>query len=496
MTAELGLTVDFTLSCVFLTPIKIHSKGIDMKLQDQKTENENIKQLRSVLRQLFPKKLFTNIEQRESSTWKIYLLAACGFLWMACHEKNLTDAFHFVHKILFKIFTTLTGLGTSYQGFMDQLGRYNARMMDVILPHFQNLTKSKLKNSWLTCGFLLLGVDGSRFPLAWTKSLKEAFAPKKKKKETKRKYKKRKKQYQKKQTEKDRMKKSESPQLWLTLLGHVGTGLPYNWRIGPSDSSERSHALSLLPDLPKETLIVADAGFIGYEFWSSVMETNTPFVIRVGGNVTLLRQLGWAPQEREDTVYLWPKGKRDKKPLTLRLIRIHDGRQPLCLVTNLEEEELPVDIALEVYRRRWGIEVFFRTLKQTFDRRKLRSKGASNAPLELEWSLVTLWGMSLIGEECVQKTGQEIGRTSPARVLKSFSDAIRDYRVDTESREEELLIRLRKSIRDDYERDSSKTNREYPRKSQKKKLHEPVIEIASKIMKMQAKRRKVRGMLP
>jgi len=104
---------------------------------------------------------------------------------------------------------------------------------------------------------------------------------------------------------------------------------------------------------------------------------------------------------------------------------------------------------------------------------------------------VTLWGMSLIGEECVQKAGKEIGRTSPARVLKSFSDAIRDYRVNTESREEELLIRLRKSIRDDYERNSSKTNREYPRKSQKKKLHEPVIEIASKFMKMQAKSRKI-----
>jgi len=462
-----------------------------MKQQDQKIENKNIQQLRSILRQLFPKNLFKNIQQRESSTWKIYLLAGCAFLWMACHEENLTDAFQFVRKILFKIFTTLTDLGGSYQGFMDQLGRYNARMMDMILPHFQNLTKTKLKNYWLTCGFLLLGVDGSRFQLAWTKSLKEAFAPKKKKNETKKRYKKRKNQYKKKQTQKDRLKKSESPQLWLTLLWHVGTGLPYNWRVGPSDSSEREHALSMLPNLPKEALIVADAGFIGYEFWSSVMATNTPFVIRVGGNVTLLRQLGWSTQERKDTVYLWPKGKRDKNPLTLRLIRIHDGRQPLCLVTNLEAEKLSVNTALEVYRRRWGIEVFFRTLKQTFDRRKLRSKGASNAPLELEWSLVTLWGMSLIGEECVQKAGKEIGRTSPARVLKSFSDAIRDYRVNTESREEELLIRLRKSIRDDYERNSSKTNREYPRKSQKKKLHEPVIEIASKFMKMQAKSRKV-----
>jgi hypothetical protein len=466
-----------------------------MKLQDQKFEkdtkkfeNENVKQLRSILRQLFPKQIFKQIEQRDSATWKPYLLAACAFLWMACNEKNLVDAFRFVHSILFKIFTTITKLGSSYQGFMDQLGRYNAQLMNVILPHFRNLTKTKLKNYWLTAGFLLLGVDGSRFQLPRTKSLIEAFAPKKKNKETKRQFKERLKRYKKKQSEKDRKKKSESPQLWLTLLWHVGTGLPYHWRIGPSDSSEREHALSMFADLPPEALIVADAGFIGYEFWSSMIDADRRFVVRVGGNVRLLRKLGWSTKERKDTVYLWPKGKRDKNPpLVLRLIRIHDGRGPLCLVTNLAEEKLSVESALEIYRRRWGIEVFFRTLKQTFDRRKLRSKGSSNAPLELEWSLVTLWGMSLIGEEWVQKSGVGIECLSPSKVLKSFSDAIRDYRVDPEGRKERLFERLRNSLLDDYERSGSKTNREYPRQSQKKKLHEPVIEIASKTTKKQAK---------
>jgi IS4 transposase len=68
--------------------------------------------------------------------------------------------------------------------------------------------------------------------------------------------------------------------------------------------------------------------------------------------------------------------------------------------------------ALEVYRRRWGIEVFFRTLKQTFDRRKLRWHSASNAPVELEWSLLALWGMCLIGEECLDKSGVEISTES------------------------------------------------------------------------------------
>jgi hypothetical protein len=235
-----------------------------MKRQDLINETnthctENVKRLRSTLRELLPKKIFAHIKQRDTATWKIYLLATCAFLWMASNEKNIVDAFNYVRKILPKIFTTITKIGIFYQGFMDQLGRYNKRMMNVIIPHFQNLTKTKLEKYWLTAGFILLGVDGSRVQLARTKSLIKAFAPKKKKNETKRKYKQRKQRYKKKQTAKDRQKKSESPQLWLTLLWHFGTGLPYNWRIGASDSSEREHAQSMFADLPSEALIVADA---------------------------------------------------------------------------------------------------------------------------------------------------------------------------------------------------------------------------------------------
>ena len=128
-----------------------------MKRQDPISESqvkdpENTKYLRRVLRVLVPKNIFTSITQRDSATWKPHFLAACAFLWMACNEKNLTDAFGFVRKILPKIFTTAEDLAWSYQGFMDQLGRYNSRLMGVILPHFRNLTKSMLVEYWLVYG--------------------------------------------------------------------------------------------------------------------------------------------------------------------------------------------------------------------------------------------------------------------------------------------------------------------------------------------------------
>ena len=124
--------------------------------------------------------------------------------------------------------------------------------------------------------------------------------------------------------------------MWLTLFWHVGTGLPWAWRTGPSDSSERQHLQEMLAELPENTLIAADAGFVGYEFWRAVMEAGHSFVIRAGANVRLLKKLGYA-REYDQTIYLWPNAvaKKELPPLVLRAVWVHDGKQPMCLVTNV-----------------------------------------------------------------------------------------------------------------------------------------------------------------
>ena len=38
------------------------------------------------------------------------------------------------------------------------------------------------------------------------------------------------------------------PQMWLTLIWHIGLRLPWCWKIGPSYSSERAHLLEMLAE--------------------------------------------------------------------------------------------------------------------------------------------------------------------------------------------------------------------------------------------------------
>ena len=277
-------------------------------------------------------------------------------------------------------------------------------------------------------------------------------------------------------------KRTNSPQMWLTLFWHVGTGLPWAWRTGPSDSSERQHLQEMLGELPENSLITADAGFVGYDFWCAVMDAGHSFVIRAGANVRLLKRLGFA-REYDNTVYLWPDvmAKKGMSPLVLRAVWVHTGKHPMCLLTNvLSKTRLSDEQIVKIYKARWGVELFFRTFKQTFGRRKLRSHSAENAQLELDWSLLGLWAICLLAQRELVRSGQDPCRLSAAGVIKAVQEVMRHYRTRPENASETLRSMFRHALLDDYERHSSKTARNYPRKNQRERTGVPKLFNASK----------------
>jgi hypothetical protein len=236
----------------------------------------------------------------------------------------------------------------------------------------------------------------------------------------------------------------------------------------------------MLAEVPENSLITADAGFVGYDFWKAILEARQNFLVRVGGNVRLLKKLGYA-REYDHVVYIWPNeaAKKKQPPLVLRLIVIHNGKHPVYLLTNLTKTQLSDQQAATIYGARWGIELFFRTFKQTFGRRKLRSRAAENARLELDWSLVALWCACLLGQRELVDCGQNPARLSPALAIRALQNTLREYRVRPENRAESLWSRLRIAVLDDYERSSSKTSRNYPRKKKRERIAPPKITLAT-----------------
>jgi hypothetical protein len=275
------------------------------------------------------------------------------------------------------------------------------------------------------------------------------------------------------------------------MIWHMGQRLPWCWKIGPAYSSERHHVLELLEEqkFPENTLFCGDGGYVGYDFWRAIHDKDHHFLVRVGANVRLLKSLGYV-RERNGIVYCWPnQAMRQKQlPLVLRLLHFKDARNgDVYLVTNvLEDRLLSHREAGEIYRRRWGIEVQIRSLKQTFGRSKLRSRTPDRAAIELEWSLIGLWMMQLLARKEQVKARDPDRQTSLATVLRVVRRMMQRDELVPE-RTERFPKQLARAVTDDYERTNDKTSRDYPRQKPPKPIKKPNIVRATKEHKRRLK---------
>jgi len=468
--------------------------------------------LRQVINELLPASVFRGLQTRPDASWKPRILAIVACLWAMSDRQNLTDRFDDARRIGQEMFPRRTPPGTSYQGFIKMLHKHGDACLGAVIANLRELMQEEFADHWTIDGHSVFAVDGSKVKLPRTESHQAAYSPTrtdKKTEDTTKQEKKtsakkkttgatsrKKKAATKKQSAASVNKKADSPQMFLTLLWHASTGLPWAWRTGPSDSSERGHLVEMLDELPKNALITADAGFVGYDFFKSILDAGGKFLIRVGANVRLLRKLGKSRRDG-DTVCLWPDTKRKKgePAMTLRLITLHDGRQPVYLVTNVSESDLSDDSAARIYQARWGVEVFFRTLKQTFGRRTLRSGAASNARLELNWSLIALWSVCLLGGREVSRSGHAPTRLSPAGAIRALQTSLRGWNMRRVGGPG-LWEGLSASLLDDYTRSTSKTARNYPRQKHRKPPGHPKIEpaTAEQLLAAKAFREKTLGL--
>jgi IS4 transposase len=441
----------------------------------------NHQTLKQVIDWVLAPAVFASLRGRSQATWQPRLLAATALLWATSDLPTLSARFVQARKGIAKVFRWRRPPGGSAQGFLKMLGKWPPALLGAVVPHLRRQMREGAPAQWTTAGDVVFAADGSQVALARSQALEAAFtSPRRRTRTVRRKRVTAARGSAKKQTATARHKKATSPQLWLTLLWHVGSGLPWAWRTGPSGARERDHLVAMVPELPAHALLVADAGVVGYEVWQTLLTAGHHLVIRVGANVRLLRQLGWT-HEHAQVVYWWPDyvARKQQPPLVLRLVVVQGGKQPVYLVTDLPKTRLSDRQVATIYGARWGVEVFFRTFKQTFGCRKLRSRSARKAQLELEWARLGLWCICLLGRRELYASDHAPARFSPAAALHAFQRTLREYRVRPETPAETLWTQLRRARLDDYQRRTPKTSRAYPRKKQRPPIGIPLITLAT-----------------
>jgi len=272
------------------------------------------------------------------------------------------------------------------------------------------------------------------------------------------------------------------PQLLVTTVYQLRLGLPWTFRVGPTTESERGHLREMLPELPDRSLLVVDAGFIGYDLCREMIENKRHFLMRVGGNVHLLSELGYAFEVRDQTVYLWPdeQSRRNQPPIALRLIVVRkEGKQPIYLVTSvLDLNCLTDEEAAEIYYQRWEIEVFHRTIKQTLQHQIMRSRTPANCYQEMTWAMLGAWLLGLMTIRHVVADGHDRHDASPAQARNVVRRMLHGHSPCPHTRRS-LACVLSACRKDHYHRRGPKASRGYPRKKQHKPPKPPNIKLPS-----------------
>jgi Transposase DDE domain len=189
-------------------------------------------------------------------------------------------------------------------------------------------------------------------------------------------------------------KKDSAPSLWLTAIVHLRYGLLWSWRLGKGTASEQLHLIYLLATLPARSLLVTDAGYIGYELFVAMGEAGVRYLIRMSSRATLYTEdrqplKTW----RRGLVWYWPEWAQQAKlpPVRARLLRVAGKKHDVWLLTDvLDSRQLSHAAAAQFYRWRWRNEGLFRTYKRTISGVKFQARTVRQVHREAEASLLAV----------------------------------------------------------------------------------------------------------
>lgn len=382
-------------------------------------------------------------QTRPARRWTLAYVIYVSVLMVLDESESLKDRFAHARQVVVSLFPGRKRPGRTYPGYVAAGHRLRRRHRQAIQRRLRERHREIAGRFWQRDGWVAFSADGTRVELPRTVANENAFGC--------------------------AGRDKTGPQLQLTSLYHLGTGLPWAWQIGAGTESEQVHLRHLARWLPAHSLLVADAGFTSFDLLWALSQRHVEVLVRMGSHRTLLTGgvEDAVAKVKGQRVWLWPQKKQKHyPPLTLRLIRIEQANHsPMCLATSVLDEQVLTDRQVrQFYRMRWGQEVFHRSFKQTLQRHTMRSDSPDEARRELDWALMGYCVLGLWSVQAQVEADRDPLRWSVAESLRVVRWAMR-WGGGLGGRGK-WGTRLRRAVKDEYVRRGLKAPRPWPRKKQ------------------------------
>ena len=345
--------------------------------------------------------------------------------------------------------------GNTVEGWQKALGRLPMAVLRAIATGVRQRIAALLPMD--VDGFIPLGCDGSRLTCSRVRALEDLLG--------------------------NANVEKSAPTIWLTAVVHLRLGVPWCWRWGRGSGNERRHLLAMLPLLPQQALLVADAGYIGFELAKDLLSKKIAFLIRQCSVVNVYTEARLPLEEFSDgEVLYWTKEAQNngEEPLRVRLLCVRRRKpgesksQDVWLMTNVEAKCLSVEQASRMYRWRWENEGLFRTFKRTLKKMTLESRTVKLVHREAEGSMLALQLLLAQGALAMpRRAGQETPQASPRKILLEIRKEIQSAQAGRHRKN--FGRRLRKAFRDRRQRSTPKERRIWPGRAPHKEPKPPNI---------------------
>jgi hypothetical protein len=392
-------------------------------------------------------------KRRKRPRWDLHPLLYILLLTTYCCGDSLPEKFEAARGFYVVCCPKRKRPGSSFAGFEKAIAKLPMPVLRTLAAAIRRRAETVFSERWKAGNFIPFGCDGTRQACPRSEELEKRLGT--------------------------FGKEGSAPMIWNTSMVHLTLGFPFCWRLGKGGkASERSHLIHMLHWLPAAAMVVADAGYVGYDVAATMIASNVFFLIRMSSNATFYTETDEALDEfREGIVYYWPKKQRDaeKPPIRGRLLRIHSHRHKadVWLFTNVEDaKQLPLETAGVFYRWRWENEGFFRTYKRTLKKVTLMSRTLRLVHREAEASMIAtqlLLCQGALAMPAPQKDELPV-MCSPRGVLIEARRDISGRRQATP-----FCDRIAGAQREHRVRTSAKQKREWPRRKPHTSPHPPVL---------------------
>lgn len=223
-----------------------------------------------------------------------------------------------------------------------------------------------------------------------------------------------------------------------------------------TDAAVNDHQILEALDLPRDSYVTFDMGYVDYEAWQKFSDSDILYVTREKRKTRrkTLKTLAVAEQDKDwivsDEIIELHWTKRWERPMTAEELSHRRGRRPKSGVVMVKETrkgvhtcrritrykdnkeegtitfitndlETPAPIICELYRRRWQIETLFKRLKQNFPLKYFLGDSRNAIQIQIWVSLIAWLLMSVIQKLTTRKWSLSGLMTAVHILLNSYT---------------------------------------------------------------------------